>query len=151
MTRDFSALLASCPFSVELPPWFFSGEEVVSFVTAECLFLWDIPVQLYYCIGFARRGFGSQGGCRAWVTLSGLRCRFQTVAVWRQSGAFPTFGHQKGLWWAHRGWSCSITLTSSTGQGEKNTMKGSWVEITTGTSLTSYCCRQNRLDLGKLI
>lgn len=60
-TRDFSALLASCPFSVEFPPWFFNGKKVMSFVIAECLFLWDIPVWLYYCIRFARQGFCSKG------------------------------------------------------------------------------------------
>ena len=33
---------------------------------------------------------------------------------------------------------------------ERNIMKGSWVEIRTGRSLTNYCHWQNKLDLGKM-
>ena len=38
---------------------------------------------------------------------------------------------------------------SSAGQGRENKMKGSWVKIRTGRSLTNYHHGQNRLDLGK--
>lgn len=35
---------------------------------------------------------------------------------------------------------------SSTGQGRENTMKGSWVKVRTGPSLTNCCHGQNNLD-----
>ena len=41
--------------------------------------------------------------------------------------------------------------SSSAGQGRENMMKGLWVKIRTGRSLSNYHHRRNRLDLGKLI
>jgi len=41
----------------------------------------------------------------------------------------PLFEHQEGLWWVELGWtpgahqSCSVTPTSSAGQGRENIMK----------------------------
>jgi len=45
----------------------------------------------------------------------------------------------------------ALSLPYSGGQGRQNITKGSWVEIRTGRSLTNYCHRKNRLNLGKLI
>ena len=45
----------------------------------------------------------------------------------------------------------ALSLPSSTGQGRENIMKGSWVKIRTGRSLTNYRHGQNRLNLGKLV
>jgi len=44
----------------------------------------------------------------------------------------------------------SLPLLSST-EGRKNAMKGSWVEIRTGRSLSNYRHGQNTLSLGKLV
>jgi len=43
------------------------------------------------------------------------------------------------------------SLPFSDGQGRENITKGSWVDIRTGRSLTSYRHGQNRLDLVKLV
>ena len=45
----------------------------------------------------------------------------------------------------------ALSLPSSAGQGRENEMKGSWVEIRTGRSLSNYHYQQNRLDVGKKI
>jgi len=45
------------------------------------------------------------------------------------------------VWWVDPGWTLGAhtrSLPSSAGQGDKNTTKGSWVEIRTGTSLGNY-------------
>ena len=43
----------------------------------------------------------------------------------------------------------ALSLPSTAGQGRENIMKGLWVEIRTGRSLSNYHHEQNRLDLGK--
>jgi len=44
----------------------------------------------------------------------------------------------------------SLPLLNWTGE-KKNMTKGLWVEIRPGRSVSNYCHRQSRLDLGKLI
>lgn len=53
-------------------------------------------------------------------------------------------------WGVNLGW-IPDAHPSSSGQGEKNKTKGSWVKIRTGRSPSNYHHRQNRLSLGKLI
>lgn len=43
----------------------------------------------------------------------------------------------------------AVSHPSSAGQGKRNTPKGSWVKDKE-RSLTNYCPRQNRLNLGEI-
>ena len=94
-------------------------------------------------------------GLLAWLSsctqLKGRNCMQYCLDTSSQRG----WSSVSRLWWVDPAWmpgahqSRSITPPPQLDRGEKNKIKGSWVEIRTGRSFTNYRHGQNRLDLGK--
>ena len=60
------------------------------------------------------------------------------------------------VWWVDLGWppgalQATLPVPLLNWTGGKNAMKGLWVEVRTGRSVSNYRHGQNRLNLGKLV